>query len=99
MKGKFLTALCAAFLLAGGLLASSASAATDTQILQEAWTAYNIGNYQKTLRLIEPLAGNGNPRAQVMLGRCYENGLGVKQDLGVAAQWFQLAARIEACQP
>ena len=27
-----------------------------------------------------------------MLGRCYENGLGVPQDLAVAAQWYQLAA-------
>ena len=59
---------------------------------QEAWTAYNIGEYQKTLRLIQLLAGDGNPRAQVMLGRCYENGLGVPQDLAVAAQWYQLAA-------
>lgn len=62
------------------------------RILNEAWTAYNIGNYGKTISLITNLAGDGNPRAQVMLGRCYENGLGVKQDLAVAAQWFQLAA-------
>lgn len=62
------------------------------QILNEAWTAYNIGNYRKTISLITNLAADGNPRAQVMLGRCYENGLGVEQDLGVAAQWFQLAA-------
>ncbi len=67
------------------------SAATD-KILQEAWTAYNIGEYKKTLRLVQPLAGDGNPRAQVLLGRCYENGLGVPQDLAVAAQWYQLAA-------
>ena len=70
---------------------AATSAATD-KILQEAWTAYNIGEYKKTLRLIQPLAGDGNPRAQVMLGRCYENGLGVPQDLAVAAQWYQLAA-------
>lgn len=63
-----------------------------TKILNDAWTAYNIGNYKKTLMLIEPLAGLGNPRAQVMLGRCYENGLGVTQNMAVAAQWFQLAA-------
>lgn len=90
MKKTFLTVICAVLLLAGAVSVQAAGA--DDRILQEAWTAYNIGNYQKTLRLIEPLAGNGNPRAQVMLGRCYENGLGVKQDLAVAAQWFQLAA-------
>jgi len=62
------------------------------QILSDAWTAYNIGDYKKTISLIQPLAGDGNPRAQIMLGRCYENGLGVAQDMAVAAQWFQLAA-------
>lgn len=62
------------------------------QILTEAWTAYNIGNYKKTVSLITNLAADGNPRAQVMLGRCYENGLGVPQDPAVAAQWYQLAA-------
>lgn len=64
----------------------------DNKILTEAWTVYNIGNYKKTLQLIQPLANNGNPRAQTILGRCYENGLGVEQDMAVAAQWFQLAA-------
>lgn len=71
--------------------AAAENSATD-KILAEAWTAYNIGNYKKTISLVEPLAGDGNPRAQVMLGRCYENGLGVEQDMAVAAQWFQLAA-------
>ena len=98
MKKYCLAALLAAVLsFACGATAmvqavpAATSAATD-KILQEAWTAYNIGEYKKTLRLIQPLAGDGNPRAQVMLGRCYENGLGVPQDLAVAAQWYQLAA-------
>lgn len=73
--------------------AFAADTGDDTaQILNEAWTAYNIGNYKKTIALVQPLAGDGNPRAQVMLGRCYENGLGVNQDMAVAAQWFQMAA-------
>lgn len=64
----------------------------ENNLLNEAWTAYNIGNYKKTLQIVQPLASNGNPRAQTILGRCYENGLGVEQDAAVAAQWFQLAA-------
>lgn len=78
-----------------GCRASSAFGADANEtasILNEAWTAYNIGNYKKTIQLVTPLASNGNPRAQVILGRCYENGLGVEQDMAVAAQWFQLAA-------
>lgn len=72
--------------------AADGNGANDNAILNEAWTAYNIGNYKRAVGLVEPLAGNGNPRAQVILGRCYENGLGVDQDQAVAAQWFQLAA-------
>lgn len=82
--------LCALAFAAPACGAQESDAAA--QILNEAWTAYNIGNYKKTIALVQPLAGEGNPRAQVMLGRCYENGLGVGQDMAVAAQWFQLAA-------
>lgn len=71
---------------------AAADSEAENRILTEAWTAYNIGNYKKTISLITNMAADGNPRAQVMLGRCYENGLGVEQDLAVAAQWFQLAA-------
>lgn len=86
-----------ASLLAFGLAMPAYAWAAQTdesvnKILTEAWTAYNIGNYKKTVSLITNMAANGNPKAQVMLGRCYENGLGVEQDLAVAAQWFQLAA-------
>ncbi|MBD5641986.1 MAG: sel1 repeat family protein [Desulfovibrio sp.] len=89
--------LCTAALVCAGLLLplqSFAAGTTEEQdrILTEAWTAYNIGNYKKTISLVTNMAADGNPRAQVMLGRCYENGLGVEQDLAVAAQWFQLAA-------
>lgn len=69
-----------------------AAQGSPEQIIQKAWTAYNIGQYKETIRLVQPLAAQGNPRAQVLLGRCYENGLGVQQDMAVAAQWFQLAA-------
>lgn len=83
--------LCAGLLLAPLARAAENSAEAD-RILRQAWTDYNIGKYGETIRLIKPLASQGNPRAQVMLGRCYENGLGVEQDMAVAAQWFQLAA-------
>lgn len=93
MIGKLFTVILTflALVIAGSGFSASA-AERDSQILAEAWTAYNIGNYKKTLALVQPLADNGNPRAQVMIGRCYENGLGVEQNMAVAAQWFQLAA-------
>lgn len=89
---KSILALCAAFMLSLAAPVLAADAGAVNKILNEAWTAYNIGNYKKTISLVENLAGDGNPRAQVILGRCYENGLGVKQDMAVAAQWFQMAA-------
>lgn len=93
MKGLILFCALAGqiFFLQGQICAYEITPEENT-LLNDAWTAYNIGNYKKTLQIIQPLAANGNPRAQTMLGRCYENGLGVDQDAAVAAQWFQLAA-------
>lgn len=90
---KFLLLVPALFICAL-LLPGPAASADDNpeKILNQAWTAYNIGKYKETIRLVQPLANEGNPRAQVILGKCYENGLGVEQDMAVAAQWFQLAA-------
>lgn len=91
-KVIFLAFFTMAFIAFSTYVNAAETSEADNQILTQAWTAYNIGKYDETLRLIKPLAANGNPRAQVMLGRCYENGLGVTQDMAVAAQWFQLAA-------
>ena len=92
MSGKIFTAIVLFFIFFLTGPAHEAHGADAASIIQEAWTAYNIGEYKRAVSLVEPLAGDGNPRAQVILGRCYENGLGVRQDEAVAAQWFQLAA-------
>ncbi len=81
--------LCAALLI---LTFALPVFADDTETLQKAWTAYNVGRYKETLTLLQPLAANGNPTAQVLVGRCYENGLGTAQDLETAAKWYTLAA-------
>ncbi|MBQ7585401.1 MAG: sel1 repeat family protein [Desulfovibrionaceae bacterium] len=70
----------------------NAQAETSDAILKKAWEAYNIGHYKETLNLLQPLASDGNAVAQILVGRCYENGLGVAQDLPTAAKWYQLAA-------
>ncbi|MBO4336285.1 MAG: sel1 repeat family protein [Desulfovibrio sp.] len=73
-------------------LAGSALAEDDEAILKKAWLAYNVGHYQETLTLLQPLALNGNAVAQILVGRCYESGLGLAQDLETAAKWYTLAA-------
>lgn len=92
---KYARWACAAALAAGISLSGttgSVLAASPEDTLDRAWKAFNIGQYATTLRLVQPLASEGNPRAQVMLGRCYESGLGVEQNMEIAAQWYALAA-------
>ncbi len=84
--------LALAFFLFQVMAVGAQSADLVEQQLNEAWTAYNIGQYKKVLQLVQPLASDGNARAQIILGRCYENGLGVPQDMKTAVQWFSLAA-------
>lgn len=95
MKNLGSAILLAAMLTVGyGMISTvQASPAKNTeQTLDEAWTAYNIGQYNKVVKMVQPLASDGNSRAQVLMGRCYENGLGVPQDMETAAKWFRLAA-------
>ena len=95
MKKLSSAILLAAVLALGPSMVGSIQAApakSAEQTLDEAWTAYNIGQYNKVVQMVQPLASDGNPRAQVLLARCYENGLGVPQDMETAAKWFHLAA-------
>lgn len=38
-------------------------------------------------------AVHGNPRAQMLLGKVYEKGIGVKQNLAEAIRWYKLASK------
>ena len=91
MKKIFLTLALSIVLGVSGM--ENVAFADDVEkTLADAWTAYNIGKYKETLNLAQPLALDGNPRAQIIIGKCYENGLGVPQDMTTAAKWYQLAA-------
>jgi TPR repeat protein len=50
------------------------------------------GDYAKALRLIRPLAHDGDASAQFNLGLTYTTGQGVQQDSAAAALWFRKAA-------
>ena len=88
------TWILAAFLLLVMVFAQvrTVQADDDQAILQKAWVAFNVGHYKETLALLQPLAVNGNAVAQILVGRCYESGLGIAQDLETAAKWYTLAA-------
>jgi Sel1 repeat len=60
--------------------------------LEDANAAIKRRDYATALRLIRPLAEQGNPNAQYSLGVFYDNGLGVPQDRVRAHMWLNLAA-------
>src|SRR6266850_2002891 len=72
-------AAMAAFLLAG--VPPIAAAPYD-----DAFAAYQKGDYKKALTLMRPLAEKGDTNAAM-----YERGLGVTQDYKEAAKWYRLA--------
>src|SRR6516164_8387543 len=58
----------------------------------EAETAFQKADYAKALKLARPLAEDGDPRAEAVLGSAYYRGRGVPQNDSEAAKWFRLAA-------
>jgi TPR repeat protein len=54
--------------------------------------AYARKDYATVVRLLRPLAAQGNAYAQTNLGLMYNNGHGVAQDYVRAHTWFNLAA-------
>jgi hypothetical protein len=73
-------------------LAQAIGLASPVQNADAAYAAYQRGDYAAALRLADPLAAEGDARAQSMLGLVYYRGRGVPQDLNEAVKWFRLAA-------
>jgi uncharacterized protein len=60
--------------------------------MEDANEANKRGDYGTALRLLRPLAEQGNAKAQYFLGFMYLNGQGVKLDYSEAAKWYWNAA-------
>jgi hypothetical protein len=58
----------------------------------EAEAAFQKGDYAKALKLARPLADEGNPRAEAIVGFAYYRGRGAPPDDTEAAKWFHRAA-------
>jgi len=54
--------------------------------------AYERGDYATALRLMRPLAEQGQANAQFSIGLMYAIGKGVRQDYVEAVKWFRKAA-------
>jgi TPR repeat protein len=59
---------------------------------EDAVSAYSQGDYRTALDLYQPLADQGDARAQHNLGVMYANGQGVPQDQAAAVSWWRRAA-------
>lgn len=54
--------------------------------------AYREKDYESARMMMEPLAEDGDSKAQMALGLIYHRGLGVEKDLTEAAKWYRMAA-------
>jgi TPR repeat protein len=61
--------------------------------LEDADAAIKRRDYASALRIIRPLAEQGDASAQYSLGVFYDNGLSVPQDLVRAYMWLTLSAK------
>ena len=59
---------------------------------EDALSAYRRGDYATAMRLLRPLAEQGNAGAQNYLGVMYEGGRGVPKDYKQAVVWYRKAA-------
>ncbi len=59
---------------------------------EEGQAGYESGDYAAALQELEPLAEQGDPRAQFRLGVMYQRGEGVPQDDAKGARWLLRAA-------
>ena len=83
-------------LAAGFVVAVMKTGAVAAGPLEDADAAYERGDYETVLRLIRPLADQGDAHAEFTLGLLYGNGragaFGLPHDRAEAVKWFRLAA-------
>lgn len=80
-----------ALIFAGSFWTSSHSLAG----YDEGAAALMRGDYATALAELRPACWEGDPRAQVLLGRMYQTGLGVSKDISLAVHWYRKAAEQE----
>jgi TPR repeat protein len=74
------------------LLAFISAAPAAAGPIEDARTAYARGDFTAAIRIIRPLAEQGNPIAQYNLGYMYAHGQGVAEDDTEAMNWLHKAA-------
>lgn len=90
MQPRYLRLLPA--ILTASFVAVAGAGAVSAGPLEDALAAHERGDDATALRLMRPLADQGNAVAQYNLGFMYSNGLGVPRDYAEALKWYRRAA-------
>jgi TPR repeat protein len=81
----------------GGLIALALIGLASAGPLEDGVAAYRQGDFTTAMRLLRPLADEGDAKAEFHLGRMYALGQGVGQDPGQdpgqAIAWYRKAAQ------
>jgi uncharacterized protein len=80
-------------LLVAGLIALVLIGLASAGPLEDGVAAYRQGDFAAAIRLLRPLADEGDAKAEFHLGRMYALGQGVGQDPGQAIAWYRKAAQ------
>jgi uncharacterized protein len=88
-KDRWFIALRLSVALTLSMTCLSAPAWAEFQVGMD---AYNRGDFKTALREWQPMAEQGDARAQFYFGLLYENGDGVPLDYAKARQWYEKAA-------
>ena len=81
------------WLLAASMSAIAAAGSASAQSVQAGIQAWAAGNHEEAVRQWRPLADRGDEDAQFNLGHAYRLGRGVPQNVQLAEQWYERAAR------
>jgi TPR repeat protein len=79
-------------LLAGGLLVLALFGNAAASPFEDGDAAYRDGDYATALRILRPLADQGNAEAQAKLGLMYLGGEGLPQDYAQGVACFRKSA-------
>ena len=60
--------------------------------LEDGLEAYKKGDFDTAVRLLKPLAEEGNAQAEEKLGRMYQRGKGLPKNFERAVEWYRKAA-------
>lgn len=81
--------------MVGGLIVTAhvlAVAGAAAGPWEDGMAAYNRGDYVPAIHLFRPLAEQGNPKAQSVIGVMYRKGQGVARSSVHAFMWLSLAS-------